>query len=93
MSDIMIMKENIFKAYGENSYQAQFAQYIFSKRDTQTFIEVYNKLMGAKNDNQFMCNVFIIHDRDFCKWALPTLAYSINGNDHLYIIQCRTIDH
>lgn len=51
MSDIMIMKENIFKAYGENSYQAQFAQYIFSKRDTETFIEVYKKLMERANVN------------------------------------------
>ena len=52
MSEIMIMKETIIKTYGEGSYQAQFAQYIFSKRDTQTFIEVYNKLMErAKNDN------------------------------------------
>ena len=51
MSDIMIMKENIFKIYGENSYQAQFAQYIFSRRDTETFIEVYKKLMERANVN------------------------------------------
>ena len=63
MSEIMIMKETIIKTYGEGSYQAQFAQYIFSRRDTQTFIEVYNKLMErAKNDNQFMCNVYNVHD-------------------------------
>lgn len=62
MSEIMIMKETIIKTYGEGSYQAQFAQYIFSRRDTETFIEVYKKLMERANVNQFMCDVFAIHD-------------------------------
>lgn len=45
MSKIQIMKMEIITKYGEDSEQAKFAQYIFSRRDTKYFVELYEKLM------------------------------------------------
>lgn len=43
---IITMKQEIIVKFGENSFEAGYAQYIFSKRSTETFIAVYEKLMA-----------------------------------------------
>ena len=45
---IIEMKREIIVKFGQNSYEARYAQYIFSKRSTETFIQVYQKLMEEK---------------------------------------------
>lgn len=42
---IITMKQEIIVKFGEDSFEAGYAQYVFSKRSTETFIEVYEKLM------------------------------------------------
>lgn len=45
---IIEMKKEIIIKFGQNSYEAGYAQYIFSKRSTETFIQVYKRLMKEK---------------------------------------------
>lgn len=45
---IIEMKQTIIKTFGKDSFEAGYAQYVFSKRDSETFIEVYKKLMREK---------------------------------------------
>lgn len=45
MSKIMIMKAEIIKKFGQDSEEAKFAQHVFSKRSTEYFVQVYNRLM------------------------------------------------
>lgn len=42
---IITMKQEIIVKFGKDSFEAGYAQYIFSKRSTETFVEVYEKLM------------------------------------------------
>lgn len=43
---IITMKQEIIVKFGKDSFEAGYAQYIFSKRSTETFIAVYEKLMA-----------------------------------------------
>lgn len=42
---IITMKQEIIVKFGKDSFEAGYAQYIFSKRSTETFIAVYERLM------------------------------------------------
>lgn len=43
---IITMKQEIIVKFGQDSFEAGYAQYIFSKRSTETFIAVYERLMN-----------------------------------------------
>lgn len=43
---IITMKQEIIVKFGKDSFEAGYAQYVFSKRSTETFIAVYEQLMG-----------------------------------------------
>lgn len=45
---IIAMKQEIIVKFGKDSFEAGYAQYIFSKRSTEVFIHVYQKLMKEK---------------------------------------------
>lgn len=55
MSAIMIMKENIINTFGKDSIEADYAQYVFSRRDSEAFIMVYKQLMECAKEGK--CNV------------------------------------
>lgn len=41
------MVNAIAAKYGKDSFEASFAQYVFSKRSTEYFLEVYKEYMGG----------------------------------------------
>ena len=41
------MKNEVINKYGENSYEAGYIQWIFSKRSTEYFLRVYHQLMES----------------------------------------------
>lgn len=45
---IIEMKQEIIVKFGQGSHEAGYAQYVFSRRSTETFIMVYKKLMHEK---------------------------------------------
>jgi len=39
------MKNEVIAKYGKDSFEAGYIQYVFSKRSTETFYQVYKDLM------------------------------------------------
>ena len=43
---IIKMRDEVIAAYGKDSYEAGYIQYVFANRETDWFITVYNELMS-----------------------------------------------
>lgn len=45
VEQLIEMKETIKVEFGEDSFEAGYIQWVFSRRSTETFVQVYEHLM------------------------------------------------